>query len=108
VFDAQPEEIMQLLNSPPPWGKEWQHGPIPMEIAGHCHFGTSGVVRVEQVIPTGQPYFRGDQRLVNLFRSPDVLFAANERGSATIRWHNGSLLAIDPINNRVWLSVWDY
>jgi hypothetical protein len=112
VLDVQPDEIDRLLNSNPPWGQAWQRGPIPMEIGTHCDFGTQGVHVAQSFssldFPPQAPKYVGDQRLVNLFISEDVFFAANERCCPTLRWHNGSLLAVDQRNNRIWLSVWDF
>ena len=107
IFDVQPADFARLLNGPSPWGKsEWQRGPVPPEIGFHCHFGTSGVAMTQAGNKPAE--YSGDPKLVNLLGSHDVLYDANERCCESLRWHNGSLLVMDPATHRVWLSIWDW
>ncbi len=106
VFDADEATIQKWLEGPAPWGGNWRHGPIPGEAGIHCSFGTSGVSWGGVV---GKPSsYSGDKELVDLLSSTSVIFAARERCCASLPWHNGNLLIIDPGSRRVWLSVWDF
>jgi hypothetical protein len=106
VYDISSEDVDRLLKGPAPWGaSDWQSGPVPGKIGFHCRFGTAGVAAASSGSePDG---YIGDPQLMNLLGSARVRYAADERCCESLRWHNGRLLVVDPINKRVWLSVWD-
>jgi hypothetical protein len=105
VFDADPATLQGWLAGDAPWGR-WERGPVPGEMGFHCKFGGSGVGWGGPV--GGPPRYRGDEELVRLLGSDHVWYSARERGSGSLRWHNGDLLVLDLAAGRVWLSVWDF
>ena len=106
IFQLTQAAIDGLVDSAPPWSAKWQEGPVPGEIGFHCKFGTDGVGFGG---PSGEggSYF-GNESLVRLLGSQDVLFDAKERCCDSIPWHNGHLIVIDLKSKKVWLSVWDF
>lgn len=107
VFDIDRETLEKWLAGPSPWGQsEWKRGPVPPEIGYHCSFGSQGVAMVS--IDDGPYQYAGDPKLERVLDSTENWYAVRERGSGTIRWHNGNLLMIDMKENRVWLSAWDF
>lgn len=107
VFDLAQSEIDYLLATQPrsPMSR-WQSGPVPTEIGFHCSFGTDGVGAMS--VDDGQAEYFGDGELERLLGSSEILYSAHERCCDSLRWHNGTLLVVDPRNRRVWLSIWDF
>jgi hypothetical protein len=106
IFQLTQAAIDDLVDSAPPWSAEWQEGPVPGEIGFHCTFGTDGVAFGGPIEEAGS--YSGNESLVRLLGSQDVLFDAKERGCDSISWHNGHLIVIDLKSKKVWLSVWDF
>lgn len=100
VFQVDEATIRRWLSKSAPWGGPWRSGPVPGEIGYHTTFGFE---------PTSMKYYTNrDGELVRLLGSSHIWYAARERGSGQIRWHNGDLLIVDPRTRLVWLSVWDW
>jgi hypothetical protein len=107
VFDVDQLTIDNFLAQQPRKPlSQWQFGPVPTEIGFHCRFGTAGVAAVS--INDGPTNYSGDPELENVLGSSQVMYSAHERCCDSLRWHNGTLLVVDPMNRRVWLSVWDW
>jgi len=107
VLDLDQSEIDHLLATQPrsPMS-QWQSGPVPTEIGFHCSFGTEGVIALS--FDGGKTKYSGDEELENLLGSSAIVYSALERCCDSLRWHNGTLLVVDPKNRRVWLSIWDF
>lgn len=107
VFDAEPETIDKLLNSEltapdPEWQfSEWQSGPVDPKISSHCGFDAIATYSTHAWSSIDE------QEVEELFDRKDIMYTASERCCDTIEWHNGTLLIVDPVKNRVWLSSWD-
>jgi hypothetical protein len=108
VFTVPPSLIDHWVLSEPPWGSpEWQRGPIPPEIGWNCGFGFTAPT-VRQATPNGpQEYSGGDPQILAILTSPDIWFAARDRGPANNPWHNGDLLILDPKTDVVRYCNWD-
>ena len=88
IFQADAKVVSEYINSKPPWdNNKWLKGPIDPFILQHCSFG------------------RGLGRFSN---PKEVFYVARNRGPAELPWHNGDLFFIDPDNNSVWYSRWDF
>jgi hypothetical protein len=97
VARVAPTTIADWLASSPPWRQPaWQHGPVAPEVAARCRLGAAAF---------GQAEGRYSQRTWSL---ESVRYVAAERCCEGLRWHNGSLLVLDPRQGLVWLSVWDF
>ncbi len=105
VFETDEQTIQKWLSGSAPWGQEWEQGPVPGEIGFHCSFGTLGA---SWSTVNGESRYRGDEELVRLFSSNQTWYAARERGSSSLRWHNGDLFIVDPQAKTVWFCVWDW
>ncbi len=79
---------------------------MPGEIGFHCKFETDDVAFSGPIGHVGN--YSGDESLVQLLGSEEVLFDAKERCCDSIPWHNGHLILIDLKSKMVWLSVWDF
>ena len=79
VFDTSKEEIDKYLQTNP-WDSRWQNKPVPKDIS----FRT-GLTDV----------------YANIFESSDVWYITTGES-------NGKLMVIDPNNNRVFYSQWDF
>jgi len=92
IFDANKEELERWLNSPTPWGDaKWKNGPIPIDIADHCFLSVKhGTIYQSGLAQTG------------------IFYCAEDFKLSDIPWHNGRILAIDPVAGRVYLSWWDF
>jgi len=94
VFDTDQETIERWLSGRAPWGAEkWRNGPVPSEIAGHCAFGEG---------------MRRSGEVAQAFDKKSVVFVAKPRGPGGTPWHNGDLMVVDRVGNRVWVSHWDF
>lgn len=92
-----PATIASWLASPPPWGQPaWQRGPVAPEIAAHCRLGASAFSEADGA------------REQLAWSLESVRYVAAERCCEGLRWHNGSLLVLEPRQGLVWLSVWDF
>lgn len=85
VFDTTSEEISKYLQITP-WNNQWQKQPVPSEISSNT--GLSNV-------------------FADVFESNDIWYAATGKDGA-IPYHNGKLIVIDPKQNRVFYSQWDF
>ena len=105
VFKTDKTTITKYLNGLAAFEKSWQLGPITKNIGFQPQFGTGGIDISR--INNGPEEYSGDPQHIDVVLSDEVYFSAKERCCESIRWHNGSLLIIDPRLNKVWLSVWD-
>lgn len=86
AFDADRQTIDSWLDDPPPWNQPaWLPGPVPQEIAGHCMDAPREGMDSER-----------------------IRYVAEDFKLASIPWHNGRLLVLDPARGRVVLSWWDF
>ena len=106
VFRVPPAEIQKLLASAAPWSAKWKAGPVEHEVGFHCKFDTAGVGYGSSI--DGLNEYSGDPTLVSLLSSDQIRYAAKERCCDSLRWHNGHLLIVDPVDSKVWLSIWDF
>ena len=106
IFQLTQAAFDEFVGSAAPWSTQWQEGPVPGEIGLHCKFGTDGVAFGGATGQVGS--YSGNESLVQLLGSQEVLFDAKERCCDSIPWHNGHLMVIDPSSKKVWLSVWDF
>ena len=109
VFDVDEKSITEILNqqpeSPQPeqWAfSEWQSGPVPAEIGRGRRFETKATYSTQAHSSVTQ------EEVAQVFEHEDIFYSASERCCDTIPWHNGTLIVIDPNENRVWVSGWDY
>lgn len=108
VIDADQETIDKFLKSElkaprPEWKfSEWQSGPVPPEIGRHCGFDSMATYSTHARKSINR------QETDDVLDSKDIMYSASERCCDTIEWHNGTLLIVDPVKNRVWLSSWDF
>ena len=92
VFDADKEILKRWLESSTSWGDpEWKDGPIPEVIADHCFIS----------VKHGTTYQKG-------LAQSQIRYCAEDFKHSDIPWHNGRVLAIDPVAGRVYLSWWDF
>ncbi len=107
VIYVDDETVSQFLRTQPAAPlSNWQVGPVPTEIGSHCAFGTEDIGL--RSVNGGPMHYAGDPELVELFSSDGIMYSAHERCCDSIRWHNGTLLIVDPRTNKVWLSIWNY
>ena len=85
VFDTSEKQISEYLKATP-WNSQWQQQPVPREISSR----------------TGLEEIAADT-----FESSNIWYVATGK-DATIPYHNGKLMVIDPQNNRVFYSQWDF
>jgi hypothetical protein len=86
AFEADKETIQAWLDQEPPWGQPaWLPGPVPGEIANHCMDAPRDGMDSDRIHYIAQDFKR-----------------------ASIPWHNGRLLVLDPARGRVVLSWWDF
>jgi hypothetical protein len=85
VLDVETSYVDSLLNGPPPWGKGWVRGPINPRIP-HC--------------------FKADKlKMFSIPENDGIFYGVRNRFGD---YHNGELLALDPVHGRVWFASWDY
>lgn len=106
VLDVDQSTIDSVLDSRPSTPlPDWRSGPVPTEIAFHCTFGND--VYAARGTDSGPRELPGDFLLEYPLDSPKILYSAQARWHEPDPWHNGTLLVVDPGNQRIWLSIWD-
>ena len=106
AFETDHETIDRWLSVAPPLEVEtWTRGPVPFE-ALKPSFGMESVMQWHD----GNNLMRydGDDRLVRLLTSDQVWYAAVDRCCDGMRFHDGSLVVLDPELDRVWVASWGY
>jgi hypothetical protein len=121
VFDTKPTVVAAWLAGPPPLDSgPWRRGPVPLEILHR--FTTSGEtakLAPGSAIPGADVLARSSTIWFVARdsgpspRAPSTLTAGNlgvdqEPRCVAPPWDNGSLMAIDPLTGRVWISAWNY
>lgn len=108
VFDTDQRTIDKFLNSelkapaPDEQFSEWKSGPVDPKISPYCGFDTMATYSTHARSTLSR------QEIDDALDSKNIMYTASERCCDNIEWHNGTLLIVDPVNNRVWLSSWDY
>ena len=99
--------IQKWLYNPPPWGSEWQQGPIPNEIGYHAWFGKG---QMGYTCYDNECGYRGNEEVVELLSSTSTLYSTKSRSEipGILQWHAGNLLIVDQKNKKIWLSVWKW
>jgi len=73
------DESQRLLSQSVPWTSEWvEYYQLHKKAQGH------------------------------ISRNPNARYAARERCCQSLEWHNGDILAVDPIDGTLHLISWDY
>lgn len=112
VFETGDSQISKWITSSPPWGmSEWQRGLINYEIGFHCSLGDEGgnpgVFTLD-----GITAYNGSESVIEILTDTNNFYAYEERccpeHGDELRFHNGSLLIINPVTKTVYLSIWDW
>lgn len=85
VFNTSKEEIDKYFQTNP-WDSQWQKQPVPKDISSR----------------TGLT-----EAYADIFESSDIWYIATGEDGA-IPYHNGKLMVVDLIKNRVFYSQWDF
>lgn len=106
AFETDHETIARWLSAPPPLDvKTWIRGPVPFE-ALKPSFGMESAMQWRD--ENGLVSYDGDERLVRLLTSDQVWYAAEELCCDNFRFHEGSLIVLDPEKRQVWVASWGY
>jgi len=90
------KEIQEIITAPPPLGTEWKNGPVYPNIPFICYFTYTNSYR-------GTPT---PSEAIELVNSSNTLYCAKLKGPQKMPWHSGTLIIVDPINLKIWLSSW--
>ena len=109
VFEVDDEALEEILKrqpespSPEEWlFSDWQQGPVPNEIGSHRRFSTNATFSTHAYSSVNE------QDVSRAFNSAEIFYSASERCCEGLAWHNGTLIVVDPPENRIWVCDWDY
>lgn len=112
-----PERCMEILNSPPPVGEKWERGPVRGKIGFHCGLGYGQPPGVSGPATsndenfdgnTNEEYFGENTKARALLSSTDIVYCAQDRGPASMPYHHGTLVIMQPETKMMCVSVWNY
>jgi hypothetical protein len=108
-FTTNTKQINEWLSNNPPWSlKNWQRGEVEHQIGFHCRFGFDESVGMAS--SGDESFYSGNKKIIDILSDSSNYYAYEERccDDEDLRYHNGSLLIINPRTKTVYFSVWDY
>jgi len=111
IFQTSEKQMKRWISNSPPWSlSEWKRGIVDFEIGLHTNFGISqGNISVTTV--NDSTFYSGSEKMISILTDKDNYYSYEERCCSEryndLRFHNGTLLIINPNSKTVYLSIWD-